>query len=285
MLLVVFLWTLPDGKLRITYCDVGQGDAAYIRFPDGRDMLIDAGPGASVLQCLGREMPFWDRTIDLVLLSHPEHDHIGGLPEIIARYTVGQILRSDVAASGDGYRDLMQNIAGKNIPVSYVGQGSTVEIGDIQLRFLWPDTRQLAYGIRASAASAQADNEVLGAGVSDNLNDFSTVFLLTFRDFDAFFPGDADNRINSALISQSAGSDPVEILKVPHHGSRTGMTPAYLKWLRPSLAVISVGKNTYGHPAPEIRELLESAGIPFMRTDRPEGDIRIVTDGRGWQIF
>src|SRR5512136_2095198 len=104
-LLFSFLWTLPDGRLHIIFCDVGQGDAAYIRFADGRDTLIDGGPNSSILQCLGRHMPFWDRTIDLVILTHPERDHYGGLQGVFERFRVNYFIRSDIAGDEEDFRN------------------------------------------------------------------------------------------------------------------------------------------------------------------------------------
>src|SRR3990170_1813339 len=105
ILLFSFVGTLPDGKLHIVFCNVGQGDGAYIRFPDGRDMVVDAGPNNKIIKCLSSHMPFWDRHINLVLATHPQKDHIGGLPEVLRRFRVDYVLRSDVGADSEIFRE------------------------------------------------------------------------------------------------------------------------------------------------------------------------------------
>src|SRR3989344_8210677 len=106
VLLFSFLGSLPDGTLHIVFCDVGQGDAAYIRFPDGRDMVVDGGPNDRVIACLGRHMPFWDRHIDMVAMTHPQKDHMQGLIAVFERFDVDYFLRSDIGNTTEGYQRL-----------------------------------------------------------------------------------------------------------------------------------------------------------------------------------
>lgn len=262
------------------FCDVGQGDAAYIRFPDGRDMVVDGGPNNKILGCLGSHMPFWDRAIDVVLMTHPQKDHMQGLIEVVRRYDVGHFIRSDVAATSQGYAELLQTIASRDVDVRLAIQGQQISVGEATLGILWPSDGQIALG---------ASSNVLGATTQGDLNDYSIVFHLQYGTFDAVFTGDADTRIESKyrgtpLTGRDPVSDSVEVLKVPHHGSRTGMSEAYLDWLRPQLAVISVGKNnSYGHPTAEILQMLEDRSIQTLRTDE-EGDIEVVSDGVGWSV-
>jgi beta-lactamase superfamily II metal-dependent hydrolase len=109
------------------------------------------------------------------------------------------------------------------------------------------------------------------------------VFWLRYGSFDALFPGDADQHVEDNYIDTRLADSVVELLKVPHHGSRTGMTEAFVRWLKPKIAVISVGKNTYGHPSVEAIHLLESVGAQVHRTDK-EGDVEVVSDGKGWVV-
>src|SRR5574341_1833681 len=111
VLLFSFIATLPDGKLHLVFCDVGQGDAAYVRFPDGRDMVVDGGPNDKVLGCLGNHMPFWDRHIKIVVMTHPQKDHMQGLISVLDRYRVDYFVRSDVANDTEGYKKLMEVVA------------------------------------------------------------------------------------------------------------------------------------------------------------------------------
>lgn len=264
ILLFSFLTSLPDGKLHITFCNVGQGDAAYVRFPDGRDMVIDGGPNDAVIKCLSKHMPFWDRHIDMVLLTHPQKDHMQGLPAVFERYRVDYFLRSDIENMTDGYKKLMVIVAKKHIAKKLVRTGEKITLGESTLSFLWPSP------------------DVLGASTAD-LNDYSLVFWLRYGSFDALFTGDADTRVETNYTNSVLADGIVEVLKVPHHGSKTGMNDAFVQWIRPKFSVISVGKNNYGHPSSEAMNLLGTIGSQIHRTDK-EGDIEIVSDGRSWRL-
>ena len=194
-----FFLSLPDGKLHIVFCDVGQGDAAYIRFPDGRDMLVDGGPDKRVLACLGRHMPFWDRHINLVLLTHPQKDHMQGLIGVLDRFSADYILRSDVFNTTEGYRDFTNVISRTHVDTRYVVSGETVTVGSTTLSVLWPSAGQIAT-MRPSSSDVGyvgSVGDVLGAKAPENLNDASVVFALRYGSFDALFAGDADRRVES----------------------------------------------------------------------------------------
>lgn len=276
ILLFTFFSQLPDRKLHIIFCDVGQGDASFIKFPDGKDMLIDGGPGGTtpkVLGCLGKYMPLFDRTIDIVVLTHPQEDHLGGLEEVLKRYTVANFVHSDVGNTTKGYETIMKLIAERHIPDRIVGTGEKIRVGNTTVSVVWPESSFLA--------EKKASN-VLGVS---NVNDASVVLKLSYGTFDALFPGDADSHVDSDLTKVPL-SDPdgIELLKVPHHGSKTGMTEGFFRWLGPiKLAVISVGKNMYGHPAPETISRLEEDGVEVLRTDE-KGNIEIVSDGKNWRV-
>ncbi|KKU87344.1 MAG: Metallo-beta-lactamase family protein [Candidatus Gottesmanbacteria bacterium GW2011_GWA2_47_9] len=125
---------------------------------------------------------------------------------------------------------------------------------------------------------------MLGASVVGELNDYSVVLWLRYGDFDAIFTGDADTHIEEKYRGVALADNRVEVLKVPHHGSKTGMTEAFLDWLNPELAVISVGKNSYGHPAEETIRQLRQKDSKILRTDE-EGDIEVISDGKGWRLL
>jgi competence protein ComEC len=302
VLLFSFLWSLPDGKLHIVFCNVGQGDAAYIRFPDGRDGLIDGGPNDSVLQCLGRHMPFWDRTIDLVVLTHPERDHLGGIPSVFERFTVGYFIRSDVASDTEGFQKIEDLVRQKKIFQKLVTKGEHIDVGTTSISVVWPTKEELAFFSPSipTLLTNGSSSDILGSSTPTNLNDASVVIHLRYGTFDALFPGDADSHVDGDIVSQPPVTpDTLELLKVPHHGSKTGMTEGFLDWISQNnltnnqqpitnsqshpLAVISVGKNSYGHPAKETVEALASRGLSVMRTDE-SGDIEVVTDGTSWSV-
>ncbi len=288
VILVSSISSLPDGSLHIFYCDVGQGDAAYIQFPDGRDMLVDGGPDNKVIDCLSRHMPFWDRHIDMLAMTHPQKDHMQGLITVLERYSVDYFIRSDIENTTDGFAKLQRTISDKKINVKFIVQGEQIAVDKAELSFLWPSEAQIAKGRSAQELSDMQDakdkKDVLGvsAGVGD-LNDYSLVFTLRYGTFDAIFTGDADDRVEKNYVGIPLGVDEIEVLKVPHHGSRTGMTREFVDWVRPMVAIISVGKNNYGHPSEEAMGLLRSIGSIIHRTDK-EGDIEVVSDGTSWQV-
>ncbi len=281
ILLFSFLVSLPDGRLYLVFCDVGQGDAAYVRFPDGRDMVVDGGPNAKVIDCLGRHMPFWDRTIDIVIMTHPQKDHMQGLIEVLKRYRVSYFVRSDIANTTQGYVQLMDIVREKKIPQQFMVQGNHITIGTTSLSFLWPTEMQIAKGSRARLSSTDR-SDVLGTSVGD-INDYSLVFRLRYGSFDAVFTGDADTRVESGYRGFTLADEVIEVLKVPHHGSKTGISEQFAAKLDPQLAVISLGKNSYGHPSKNIVDMLQSGGSRVLRTDE-RGDITVISDGQKWWV-
>lgn len=292
ILLLLFIQSVPDGKLHIHYCAVGQGDAAYIRFPSGNDMIVDGGPNNALIQCLSRYMPFWDRTIDIVLMTHPQKDHFYGLIEVLNRYHVQTFIQSDIQNNSEEYKQLDRIIQKKNIRIRYMTDGERIVISDVSLTFLWPTQSQIAFGKSLlTGENLSLNQDVLGANSSD-YNDFSLVFLLSYGNFQSLFPGDGDTRIEKGYVGYPLPDGQLEVLKVPHHGSKTGIDEAYVDWLfggaskfsLPSVGIISVGKNTYGHPSDETISLLKEYGVSLYRTDS-QGDIEIVSDGLIWNII
>lgn len=276
ILLFNFFHALPDGKLHIVFCDVGQGDATYIKFPGGKDMLIDGGPGGQtpkVLGCLAEHMSIFDREIDIVVLTHPQEDHLGGLQEIVHRYAVKYFVYNGMSAASEGFTSLLETVRKKNISERIVGTGEELSIGNTQFFVLAPQQSPLTQG---------GQRNVLGAS---NVNEFCIVLRLSYGSFDAMFMGDADIQVDPELVKRhNAVHGTLEILKVPHHGAKTGMTDAFLSWLGDvDAAIISVGKNRYGHPAPETIAQLEQRDIEVKRTDWA-GDIEIITDGKTWSV-
>ncbi len=258
ILIVNLLWSLPDGNLHIIFCNVGQGDAAYVRFADGRDMLVDGGPNDAVLGCLSRHMPFWDRTIDLVLMSHPNRDHIAGFLSVLSRYRVGYFVRADIDEQSETYASLKSLIAQKRIPVKIGSAGQTIAVGRAVLSIVSPEGSPDAAGFR---------------------NESGLVFVLRYGSFDALFTGDTPLRPDFV-----GAPDVIDVVKVPHHGSKTGFIAAVVAAMRPKTAVISVGKNSFGQPAPDVLGAYTAAGSSVRRTDK-EGDIEVISDGNNFGVL
>lgn len=283
ILLYFYVYTLPDGRLHLVFCNVGQGDAIYIRTPSNQDLLIDGGPDDKVLSCLGKNMPFYDRTIDVVILSHPQDDHLKGLLLVLARFKVKNFVVGVVGNETEGYQKLIGLLKEKNIPLKNLYTGDSFSLGQVKVSIFWPEKKWLAANLSSSLSdlSTLSNLPVLGLTTTrQELNDFSHILHLSFGSFDALFTGDADSHIQPEIM-RLIDLPEVEVLKFPHHGSKYGALAEFLEKVSPELAVISVGKNPWGHPTEETLKLLNSKAIKIKRTDR-EGDIEVVSNGQTW---
>ncbi len=262
-----------DGRLHIVFCDVGQGDAIYIKTPDNIDILIDGGPNEKVLSCLGKHMPFWDKTLELVILTHPHADHLNGLIKVFENYTVLRFATEDLKNTTQGFKLLIDLTQKQNINIKYVYAGDKFRFKDgVVLEIVGP-TREFLQ-------STSSDGFITGRGEFANVET-----LVKYKDFSALLTGDSQaSELEEALpivqeaLRQAQGFSTVSVLQVPHHGSKTGLTTEILDVLLPQIAVISVGKNSFGHPSPEILKILRDKDIKILRTDE-KGDIKIETDG------
>ncbi len=281
----------PDGKLHIIFCNVGQGDATYFRFPNGSDMLVDGGPNDRVLSCLGRNMPFYDRTIDLVVLSHPQSDHYAGLASVIQRYNVTYFASTKLSNVNQDYRALLQKVLEKDIPVKLLAKGSNIKFDEVMIQGIWPDKTWIDKSINDLPKTDILGTYDIKSGhiieLADNfdLNLSSLVFILKYQNFDLLMTGDADRRTQLEILKNSSLSffpQHLEVLKVPHHGSKYGLDDEILDKLRPVLSIIEVGKNSYGHPDQNLINKIKKWG-KVKRTDL-DGEVHIVTDGINWWI-
>jgi competence protein ComEC len=261
-----------DGKLHVVVCDVGQGDGILIRTPNGSDILVDGGPDDSILNCLSNHLPFWDRTIELMVLTHPHTDHAAGLVDVLKRYTVLHFVTEKVLGSTATYKRLENELAAQKLTAKYLFAGDRIDFADkTSLVTLWPSSEAFE-NVRLQDKN---DSQSL------DVNGFSLIQLLTYGDFKVLLTGDAGS-IAEDKIAVKAGK--VDVLKVPHHGSKTGMSDYFLTQISPSLAIISVGaKNKYGHPAVQTLDLLNSHSIKTLRTDQ-NGTIEVVSDGKNFSI-
>jgi len=251
-----------DGKLHIVICNIGQGDSIFIRTPKGSDFLIDGGPDDSVLNCLSSHMPFWDRTIEVMIMTHPDSDHSSGLIDVIDRYTVLSFNTQALPGKTKVFQNLISDLKSKNIAPKYLYQGYSLTEGDLSLFTVWPSQKAIFDGKN-----------------SKSLNEFSVIEKLSYKDFASLFTGDAGVDVEDQ-IAKSVGK--IDLLKVPHHGSRTGMDESFLATIKPSLAVISVGaKNSYGHPSPLMLDILQKERIKTLRTDI-DGEVEVITDGKNF---
>src|SRR6185503_473057 len=258
----------PDGAVRVTVLDVGQGDAILVEGDRGGRMVVDGGRDPyGLLQALDERLPPWDRRLDFVVLTHPHEDHVAGLPMVLSRYRVGKVFESGLPGLGPGYRAWTALFAGVGPPRGRLASGDQLSLDSIRFTVLWPD-------------AGRVPAEPLDDGKA--INDTSIVLLGMTHGHRFLLTGDAEEEVDPTLVSR--GLPRVDVLKVAHHGSRTATTGALLDATRPRVAVISVSAdNDYGHPAPETLERLRARGIATYRTDL-DGSVQVRLDGRSIQV-
>src|SRR3989344_5739703 len=266
----------PDGRLHLIACNVGQGDGILAIYKDTQ-VLIDGGPDDRILECLSEHVPFWDRRLELVILTHPQLDHYGGLIEVFRRYSVDTFLANGLDSGASSYQALKNAVGGSGVRVVTPKEDMVLRIGMIYLDILSPSQSLLTQ----EAPDSQAN--ILGAFSSKkDPNDFSVVAIMRLGEFDALLTGDIGPSEIPEILAGGKVRD-VEYIKVPHHGSKNGLTHKLLDASSPEIGVISVGKNSYGHPNEETLKMLKEKGVRTLRTDE-EGDIEIITDGNKWWV-
>lgn len=237
LLFIGIVCSLPDGKMRLIFCDVGQGDGAIL-VKGNWQMLIDTGADNSRMsRCLDRYIPFWDKKIEVMAISHWDEDHAGAVKSILKSFKIGKLLES--TTSGKRYEEGRETVI--------LRAGDRLGWGDLLMEVVFP--RDNAEG---------TDNEV------------SLVMSLDYRGKRWLFTGDIPKEAEGQILTWWAKK--IDGLKVSHHGSREGTSLEWLYKLQPDLAVISVGSNKFGHPSGEVLERLGLVGSQVMRTDK-EGDI------------
>ena len=236
----------------MTFLDVGQGDSALLEAPGGA-VLVDEGPPEADVAGQLEEMGI--RSLDAIVLTHPQRDHIGGAAEVLERLRVGEIEDPGIEAPSADHDAAMAAARRRHVPVEVVHEGDTFRIGRLRLRILWPDEPGLP---------------------SEDPNQHAVVALASFGATDVLLTADAESDVTGRLRIP-----PVEVLKVAHHGSEDRGLPDLLRTLRPRIAVISVGQgNDYGHPRPETLAALRAfPGLETLRTD-VNGRIVVESDGQ-----
>lgn len=240
--------------------DVGQGDAILIETPDHYQVLIDGGPGDAILEKLAGRMHFWDREIDLLVLTHPHADHIAGLISVVRRYQIGAVIDADIDYGTAEYAEWEKNISSRRIPRHTARSGMRARVGKYAELFI------------LSPADVPPESP-------KNIHDVNVASELRFGEVKFILMGDAEARLERLLLAKGLLPD-VSVLKVGHHGSKTSSSAAMLAAVKPETAVVSAGKrNRYGHPAKEVLDRIEAAGASVLRTDLL-GDIVLETDGK-----
>jgi competence protein ComEC len=240
-LIAMAVVTWPDGKVRVVFCNVGQGDGILITQNDFQ-MVVDSGPdNKMMLGCLEKYMPFWDKEIEIAVMTHWDKDHSGGLKSLMNSYRVNKLYSFVRPADQDEQKIYTDNLAINDV----------IKYGEMKFEILNPD-------------------EDWG-----NDNDNSVMGVLSYKDKKVLFTGDASAQVEEKLVWRKILQGGIDILKVSHHGSAEGTSQELLTVIKPREAVISVGKNSFGHPTKIVLDRLAVAGVKIRRTDE-EGDIMYV---------
>ncbi len=268
-LLLLALCTFPSTTVghvaTIAMLNIGQGDSFLIQAANGKQLLIDGGRDAMVLSELAKAMPRGDRSIDVVLATHPDADHIGGLPLVLERYHVGLFLTSQVLTDTATFAGLYKVLQEKHIPSYYVRRGMTLTLDPhspipAMFSILFPDRDTTNW----------------------ETNSASVVGRLQLGERSALFTGDSPSPIEHYLATIDPKGIDVDILKLGHHGSKYSSSTEFLKATSPVLALISAGVgNRYGHPNQETLDRLKSLSIPWVST-QDHGQVTLTTDGNTW---
>lgn len=235
-------------SLRVWFFDVGQGDAILLDTPEQQQVLVDGGPDNSILGDLSRALPFGDKELDLIIATHNHADHMKGLVEVLRHYEVKKLWISGAIHTTDTYQDFLALVKDKQIPTEVVAVGSTVRFGQLNGIVLFPLTNQTG-------------------ALPDNQHDADVVTYWTYGQQSLLLTGDAESEHEAAMLERDIVK-PVTILKVGHHGSRTSTSVAFLEAVKPTYAIIQVGRdNRYGHPVAETLERIRQFGATILRTD------------------
>ncbi len=264
----VFIWSAVfreerGNVLTVAFLDIGQGDAIFIEAPNGAQVLLDGGPNKKVLREIASLMPFYDRSLDVVIASHPDKDHVGGLPAVFARYEIGMAIDPGIEHDTAVYQEFERLVKEKNIERIRARRGQIIWLDrGVYLEILFPDRDPTGW----------------------DTNDASIVARLVYGDTSFMLTGDSPQKMEQYLVGLDSDNLASDVLKLWHHGSKTSTSELFLGFVSPAYAVVSAGKdNSYGHPHKEVLELVERFGIPILATYET-GSIIMRTDGTNISI-
>lgn len=272
-LITIFVWSFlldsaqfasvlggrEGNSVKIIFFDVGQGSSVFIETPNGNQVLIDGGPGSRILSKLGENMPFFDKSIEVLIMTHPDADHLNGLIDVLENYEVNQIIDSCISDSSAAYGEWLALIEKKKISRLCAQFGQKIKLGGAaEINILYP-------------------LESLAGKSLENTNSASIVARLNIGENYILLTGDAEKATEYQLVNSSVDLRS-QIFQVGHHGSKSSSGEEFLKAVLPEIAVIQTGKNNrYGHPHQEILDRLKNASVKIFRTDL-DGDIEFLCD-------
>lgn len=249
---------VSNHNLRFHFIDVGQGDSSLIITPNGKTILIDAGDEAHAKKVVSYIREQGIEKLDLVIATHPDADHIGGMDKVIKNFDIGVFAMPDVSAKTNQYKQIQRELKAKKMKAIRLYQGDEVQIDDdIDFEILSP---------------------VKGKKYDDT-NEYSIVAKIVYKDTSFILMGDATMENEVDIINNVPDID-IDVLKLGHHGSSTSSSDYFITKTSPKIAIISCGKNNkYGHPHQEVMRVLKKHGVTPYRTDEM-GDIVITSDGK-----
>ena len=260
----IAILNMPDDKLHVSILDVGQGDAILIQTPNHQNILIDGGPSPQAINIeLGKKLAFWDRTIDLVVLTQPQADHVSGLIEVLRKYKVKHIIEPGITSSSLTYQQWRTEVGNNGIKYETAEAGQEINLGNgIKIEVLHPSS-------------------LLLQGTSDDSDNNGIVLRLSWNEISFLFTADIRQESECFLVAHRANLKST-VLKVAHHGSRTSTAPGFLAVVNPEIAVISAGyNNQFGLPNTDVVDRLnEQLGADKVYLTSKQGTIEFITDGQ-----
>jgi competence protein ComEC len=253
-----------DSTLRVYFLDVGQGDSALIRYSTGERLLIDTGKDSQIFRELDQVLPWYDKKIHYVLLTHGDLDHVGAMIELLDRYRIEKIFVSEFFGQIEVEKEIAEKAKQKNTTIEILKQGDILTFGTLiqnSFKILHPDSKCMI--------------------IFNNENDCSLVGLLSYGENTFLFTGDIGKEVEKNISKNI--SEPITLLKVAHHGSKNSTGEEFIQKTKPEYSIISVGENGYGHPAPEVLSTLSQASSSVWST-KEAATIVAASDGTSLEV-
>lgn len=259
---------MASGTLEIAFLDIGQGDATFLTFADGQQMLVDCAIDGRILEALGQVMPFYDRSIDYLVVTHPDQDHYGGCIDVMERFDIGTIVYTGYEKEETlFYHAFMDAVSSSPAVYHQLSEPERWQFGSTTIDFLYPLT------------DLQVDEHIPGTEKVAEPNNTSIVMLIDHGDTEILMTGDAEEEVEEFLLREYGTELDVDILKAGHHGSNSSSIEPFVEMTSPSQVVFSAGfENRYGHPTPRVLKRFERQGSTVWRTDLM-GDIVVTVTG------